>query len=976
MIESDKINSEDFLQKYRELQLRVTKFSSIEQELINTRDRLDQELLMYKRLNKFNSNALKEKSLSILHRLIVEGLIDIFELEASVLLIYNSDSSKQYLLEVEGYTFDVEKSALLAKTLIITQGYYQQEKGVKIDDQDLSKNEILEPFSSGLIYHFTDKESNKTFILLGLISKKKEKLYREINEKTETLFNIFCQQVFTTYGNRLKSLTIEKQFEQIKTSQTELIRLSLIAKKTKNGVIITDNKGHIEWVNESFTKTTEYELEEIIGKKPKDFLQRDSYDSAPAKVLSRQLSKHNDVEVTIVNYTKSGKPFFNQLEVIPVKNEHGVVINFIAVQKDITKEVDYSNEILRNNSRFELITNHSNIGVFEWDFESRLSSWNKVLYEQYNIPIDTHPKDLFQLWQDCIFPSDKENVVAAFRKLINNEIDNLEIDFKITQYQTKNIRYLRSIAILEKSETKKNIRLVGSTIDYTEKQIAEEEIILNERKYRGIIENMNLGLIETDKDGKILFVNQKFYEISQLLNPQELNIGKKPVSFLQDKLRSGKIQSFKQLDQSNFEVEIRKIDTERINILINLAPIVSKEKVVTGHILAYLDITAEKGLQRSLEFALVERNKSIERVNSLKHFYERILNNSPSKIAILSPDYEVVYANELMLNSNSIWKYSVGKKLDELEIEKSINSENFLLLKESIYDAIRLNTLIQVELKYNEKSGNSSYSLFNILPIKDNKKKLQNIILTGTDITSIKQIQQAIQEKNDELSKINSELDNFVYSVSHDLRSPLMSIKGILSLIFNTAEINEEVDQYLKMADESIDRLDGTIQEILEYSRNSRLDVEPAPFNIREVVEVIYNDLKFSSETNIDFRLNVPENTSIVSDKYRINTLLKNLIGNSVKYRQLDISDPFVEFNLYHKEETIVIEIKDNGQGISEKNIGKVFDMFYRATSTSVGTGLGLYICKEIVTKLKGTIVITSELSVGTTVTITLPIIP
>lgn len=972
---TNRLISEEILEKYRELQLRVTKFSSIEQELINTRDKLDQELLMYKRLNKFNSAALKEKSLSRLHQLIVEGLIDIFELEASILLIHNYDASREYLLEVEGFDFKVEDSPNLAHTLVKMQALYPTEKGQQMLEEDLFSNTILEPFQSGLFYHFDDKESNKKFILLGLITKKKSKLYREINEKTETLFNIFCQQVFTTYGNRLKSITIERQFEQIKQSQNELIKLSLIAKKTKNGVIITDNKGQIEWVNESFTKTTEYELEEIKGKKPKDFLQKESYKSDAAAELSKQLAHHTDVEVTIVNYTKSGKRFYNQLEVTPVKDEEGKLINFIAVQKDITKEVDYKNEILRNNTRFELISTHSNIGVFEWDFETRESNWNDVLYNQYNIPKDCDIKQLFNCWQECIYPSDKNRVMSSFRKLVNNEIKHLDIDFKITQFGTKNIRYLRTIAIVEKTDKNENIRLVGSTIDYTEKQIAEEEIIINERKYRGIIENMNLGLIETDHKGTILFVNQKFYEISHLLNPQELNLSVDPLTFLQNKLRAGKIKGFKKLDKNNYEIELKKYNAERISILVNIAPIFSKEKEITGYILAYLDITAEKNLHRSLEGALEERNQSIEKANYLKHFYERVLNNSPSKIAILSPDLEVVYANELMINSNAIWKNSIGKKINEISEDLLPESKNFYRIKESIHQAINTNSLVQVELEYHEPSGNNSFTLFNILPINNGAKELQNIILTGTDITSVKQIQQAIQEKNNELSKINSELDNFVYSVSHDLRSPLLSIKGILSLIFNTTDINEDVFQYLKMADESIDRLDGTIQEILEYSRNSRLDVQPETFDLCQLVSTIFDDLKFSSETNIEMKLTTSESALIKSDMYRMNTLLKNLIGNAVKYRNKEIDSPFVEFIYFKKENEIIIQVKDNGEGISQSNIDKVFEMFYRANSSSVGTGLGLYICKEIITKLKGNITIESELKVGTTVTITLPII-
>jgi len=243
------------------------------------------------------------------------------------------------------------------------------------------------------------------------------------------------------------------------------------------------------------------------------------------------------------------------------------------------------------------------------------------------------------------------------------------------------------------------------------------------------------------------------------------------------------------------------------------------------------------------------------------------------------------------------------------------------------------------------------------------------------DVTELRTWQTDVLRKNEELKKINAELDNFVYRVSHDLRSPLLAIKGIFSLIFSGDGIDEETEEYLQLADASVNRLDDTIQEILEYSRNSRLEVKLESFNVEDIIQDIYNDLKFSSEKDVDFKMNIEGDSVIYSDKARIKVLFKNLIGNSFKYRKKNNTDAFVHFEMKNSETEITFKVIDNGEGISKHSIGKVFDMFYRGTSTSVGTGLGLYICKEVLMNLNGNIEVESELGKGTTMTVTLPVV-
>jgi signal transduction histidine kinase len=175
------------------------------------------------------------------------------------------------------------------------------------------------------------------------------------------------------------------------------------------------------------------------------------------------------------------------------------------------------------------------------------------------------------------------------------------------------------------------------------------------------------------------------------------------------------------------------------------------------------------------------------------------------------------------------------------------------------------------------------------------------------------------------------------------------------------------------MAAKSIDHLDETIQEILAYSRNTRIEVQNQHINVEELIDQIYSDLRHSVSDQFFFQKEVSGSPMLFSDKARVNTILRNLIGNAVKYKKVSSEISYVKTTILSEQNQRVIKVEDNGEGISKENLLKVFDMFYRATTTSQGTGLGLYICKEMLLKLHGKIEARSELGKGTTMIVTIP---
>lgn len=227
--------------------------------------------------------------------------------------------------------------------------------------------------------------------------------------------------------------------------------------------------------------------------------------------------------------------------------------------------------------------------------------------------------------------------------------------------------------------------------------------------------------------------------------------------------------------------------------------------------------------------------------------------------------------------------------------------------------------------------------------------------------------ERAVTEKNRQLTKVNQELDRFVYSVSHDLRSPLSSIMGIINLA-KYAESKEELMELVQLIEGRVKAQEKFIGEIISYSRNSRTRVERIRVSLTEVVNEVLESLRYlPGFEGIDFRVADNDKIHLLVDRTRLKVILLNLISNAIKYQDAAKPDPFVEISLKEEKRYLAIHVRDNGMGIAEEHLHKIFDMFYRASETSTGSGLGLYIAQEVIEKMGGTLSVRSKLGEGTT---------
>ncbi|WP_367231982.1 sensor histidine kinase [Flavobacterium enshiense] len=228
-----------------------------------------------------------------------------------------------------------------------------------------------------------------------------------------------------------------------------------------------------------------------------------------------------------------------------------------------------------------------------------------------------------------------------------------------------------------------------------------------------------------------------------------------------------------------------------------------------------------------------------------------------------------------------------------------------------------------------------------------------------------------IEHKNKDLLLVNKELDNFVYSASHDLRSPLTSLKGLIE-IAKEEKNSEQLQHYFELMSQSIAMQDQFISDIIDYSRNKRKESVREMVSLNKIIDEVLTQYRHLSETKtikIKKKLEIDE---IHSDGLRLKIILNNLVSNAIKYSDKEKTERIIEIRTSHENEFHKIVVKDNGIGIKNEVKPRIFEMFF-GTNHNLGSGLGLYITKEAVEILNGEITVNSEMNEGTTFTVIVP---
>jgi PAS domain S-box-containing protein len=525
-----------------------------------------------------------------------------------------------------------------------------------------------------------------------------------------------------------------------------------------------------------------------------------------------------------------------------------------------------------------------------------------------------------------------------------------------------------------------------------------------------MVHRMNSPILITDFAGKIVWNNPAFEEMTGF--PSSEILGKHPWDLLDDPSHNHNAEEIEKLrkalshrESADVVLQTYRKSGEKIHLEVQLTPVADEQGNHPNFIAVYKEITRSLANEEELKYNLrqqeliaeiaLDLNRYLDFDNSIEAVLAALMQHTQvSRIYI----FENIDNGLACSNTFEVCNEGIEPQIENLKYvpyeyvpywEKTLQetgvifSEDISELPADVREVLEPQEIKSILVF----SLNVNGSFFGFIGFDEcvvyktwKKSDLELLRAISGIIGNAYEREIArknLVEKNEELRKINAEMDNFVYSVSHDLRSPLLSIKGILDLVMKSTGLEEKTKLLLGRAGDSVKRLDETIHEILEYSRNSRLDLSQEEFDLCRLIDEIQSDIQFGIPFKVHFEREVSGNAvQVISDKNRINTLLKNIIGNAYKYLRKDNPSSFVKVQASVEEGELKIAVSDNGEGIASEHLNKIFDMFYRASKTSPGSGLGLYICREIIQKIKGSIDLQSKVNEGTCVTITIPVLP
>lgn len=633
------------------------------------------------------------------------------------------------------------------------------------------------------------------------------------------------------------------------------------------------------------------------------------------------------------------------------KNKDGVIDGILFFAVDVTEQVVSRKRIEENKKRFRTLIEKSEEMILLTNEEGKLLYSSPSVNKNFGFSLeDLTCQSVF----DYVHPDDLASLLEKIQKIITTPGKSFYHQQRIRH---KNGKWIWCENTITNRLHEPGIHaLITNLRDITEKKIIEEQGKFDKNNLNALINNTNDLMWSVDRNFKLITYNEPFNKIIRLNSGQAIEKGSDILAsnvpmFLLNHYKASCERAF--AGESFSEIEYQETPTEKW-FEISYYPI-RKGNEIIGTACYSRNITESK------KAALILEHRNKELANYKFALDETLI------VTITDQKGNIKYVND---NFCKISQYSCEELIGQhhIIISTGYHSKEYI---NNLMKTITDGKTWKGEINNKAKDGTIYWVDTTITPFLDEQGKPYQYVVAQFDITDRKNAELNLEQQNKELIKTNIELDQFVYSVSHDLRSPLTSILGLLSFIEEESKEDDTL-QHVEMIRNSINRQDKFIKNILSYSRNNRTVLEIKRIPLRKIANEVVNSLRRIKEAaDIDFEINIQEQWPFYSDSLRFNTILENIVSNAIKYRDIDRSS-YIKITGQCDGEKLQLSIADNGIGIASEYHDKIFEMFFRIVGKIEGSGIGLYIVKNTIEMLQGSIQVQSQEGTGTTFIITL----
>ena len=738
--------------------------------------------------------------------------------------------------------------------------------------------------------------------------------------------------------------------------------LNTVNKDVSEGIFIGAVGGGFSYANDAFVRMTGFGAFAKLKKARPEKIFSEKSLGFP---LFEKLQADGVVKDIHVRFIRKGKDFFGLLNVRRLSSGD----EFIGTLRDITKEKETEYQLSESQNLFNNIISTVAAPIFIKDSQHRWIMCNDSFCELVGKPrksiLGKSDPDFVPPEEARLFWKADNETLKSGRTMVQEE--KLTLKGRINHLLTVKSRYINE---------KGNRFIIGFLTNITHLKKAQEEIQHLHENLQGVLESSKESIFSVDKNLRYVAFNKRHKDIMSILYGAKISVGADKIKFFRNHpdAKWVKAELIKALGGRHFVTDhYQDFEGYKGHIQTTYNPIRGEDKKVTGVAVFVQDITDRKSYEQI--------------INSINANLRSVMESTSDGIVALDRQFRItLYNNSFAKGFKKILNTEISKGED---IKTSLPPHIRKIVRaqlEKAFSGMRLTGEEQfpsgdiLEIFYNpvvDDSGKVTGAALFIRNITEKKRIEEHNRMLNRELTE-QNVQLARQEGElksalKELSDRNYELDQLMYKTSHDLRSPLSSIIGLINLA-NLDNDPREFPAYLSKIEGRAKKLDEFIRSMLDYARVNRVDQDFEPVNLPELIHNCISELeymdsshKLRTEVNID-----PSKTTIQSDRLRMKIIFSNIISNAFKYMNSE-ADSFLRIRIKTAHRGVELTFSDNGIGIRKEHLGKIFKMFYRATERSQGSGLGMYIVKQAVEKLGGTITLSSQYGKGTRIKIILP---
>ncbi|KAA5539820.1 CHASE domain-containing protein [Adhaeribacter rhizoryzae] len=507
------------------------------------------------------------------------------------------------------------------------------------------------------------------------------------------------------------------------------------------------------------------------------------------------------------------------------------------------------------------------------------------------------------------------------------------------------------------------VYMVLEVRDVTEERQAQLAILESEVRFRNMADSAPVMVWLNNEKALATYLNKQWLEFTGQTTEEALNLGWIKAVHPDDVAKIRPIYEQALKNQRGFEMDyrLRRHDGVYRWMATNAAPRFDAAGKFMGYIGSVIDIT--------------ERKEAEQKIKENAQLLQKIFLEVPALVALIrAEDQTYVFANPF-------YRKMLG---NQVATGKSIREAHPDLEGPGLFEQIGQviangKAFVGKEVAISkEANGKRQTGYFNLVyqPLFTPDREVEAVLIFAIEVTELVFSRKELMQTNEELSRTNVELrrtntdlDNFVYTASHDLRAPIANLEGLTNdMMYNLyARLAPEEQFVLRLVQESINKLKRTIVDLTNITRvQKEVDQSQINLSFAEVLADVQQDILpmiEESEACIQTDFAVPE---IIYARKNLRSILYNLVSNAIKYRHLE-RKPLVIISTAQEEEYITLTVSDNGLGIRADQQHKLFSMFRRVHTHVEGSGIGLYIVKRIVENNGGYVTVDSQEGQGAT---------